>query len=170
MKIICAWCGKFLGKEENPKEMLSHGICADCLRRLNGGNVINLRELIDQLEFPVLVTDGTVAIQRANRMAECMFGRPPLELENATLGFAIECVHAKAPGECGREKQCAGCVLRQALMETHDDGQPKHGFYSESEMLTPQGTKPKRIRFSTNAVGDSVIVAIEEVIAHGLRP
>jgi PAS domain-containing protein len=163
MKIICAWCGKFLGEEEHPKEMLSHGICPDCLRKLDAGDVISLRELIDKLEFPVLVTDGTVAIQRANRTAERAFGRPAHEMENSTLGFAIECVHARAPGECGRMEQCAGCLLRQALMETHDDGQPRHGFYSENDILTPQGTRPRRIRFSTNPVGDAVILAIEEI-------
>lgn len=28
-KIICAWCGRFLGGDPNATE-ISHGICADC--------------------------------------------------------------------------------------------------------------------------------------------
>lgn len=163
MKIICGWCNKVLVQEEKPNDVISHGICPDCLYGLNGGSVTNFRDLIDQLEFPVLVTDGSIAIQRANRTAERAFGRPAFEMENSTLGFAIECLHAQEPWECGRTEHCAGCLLRQALLETHADGQPRHGMYSENEIVTPQGAVPKRIRFSTNPVGGAVILAIEEI-------
>lgn len=31
MKILCGWCGKFLGGDKNATEV-SHGICKDCLK------------------------------------------------------------------------------------------------------------------------------------------
>jgi PAS domain-containing protein len=164
MKIICAWCNKTLTEYESPKNMVSHGICADCLRGLVGeGTVVNLRDFLDRLEFPVLVTDGSVKIQRANRMAERAFGRLASEMENATVGFAIECLSAQAPGECGRSGNCAGCALRQTIMDTNADGQPRYGIYSENSVLTPNGATPKRFRFSTTQIGNAVILAIEEI-------
>jgi PAS domain-containing protein len=162
MKVVCAWCKKVLTGDATGGNSVFHGICPECLNRLvSAGPAINLRDLLDRLDFSVVVTDGSVTIQLANRTAEQVFGRTTSELENTDVGFAIECQHAQA-GQCGRTEHCAGCLLRQTLQETYADGKPRYGVYSEHEVLTPEGTVPKRLRFSTTRVGDAVILAIEE--------
>ena len=164
MKVVCAWCHKVLMEYESPKEMVSHGICPECLRGVLGGDaVVNLREFIDRIEFPVLVTDGSMRIQRTNRTAENAFGHPASEMESSRVGFAIECQSAQEPGGCGRAEQCAGCVLRRTIAATHADGLPRYGVYSENVVLTSEGAAPKRFRFSTTQIGDAVILAIEEI-------
>jgi len=36
--LVCAWCKKVLGKKENPEpDIVSHGICKDCVKKLEGG-------------------------------------------------------------------------------------------------------------------------------------
>jgi hypothetical protein len=164
MKIVCAWCGKVLTEYESDQNMVSHGICPECLRGLVGGNAeIGLREFLDQLEFPVLLTDRSIVVQRANNVAERAFGRPSFKLENASVGMAIECLNAQASGQCGRAEHCAGCVLRRTIIETHADGQPRYGMYSQNEVLSAQGSKARRFRFSATRIGDAVMLAIEGV-------
>jgi len=35
MKIVCAWCGKDMGKKDSKsKERVSHGICKECLAKM----------------------------------------------------------------------------------------------------------------------------------------
>ena len=35
MRIVCAWCGKDLGEKEGAgKEKVTHGICQECLAKL----------------------------------------------------------------------------------------------------------------------------------------
>ena len=147
---------------ESRKAEVSHGICPECLRGLLGGTEISLREFLDTLEFPVLIADKSAMVQQANRTAGRMFGRDASKLENTTVGMAIECFNALVPGGCGTAERCAGCVLRQTLTDTYADGQPRYAMYSKNEILTPQGTKPKRFRFSTTRIGDTVMLAIEE--------
>lgn len=164
MKIVCAWCQKILTEYESPTNMVSHGICPECLRGLTGeGTVVNLRDFLDRLGFPVLVTDRSVMVQQANRMAERVFGRPASQLQNAGPGMAIECHNARAFGQCGKSEHCAGCILRRTIMETHGDGRPRYSVYSQNDILTPEGAKPKRFRFSTTQIGDAVMLSIEDI-------
>jgi len=164
MKVICAWCKKVLAEYATDRDLVSHGICPECLSGLiAAGPLVSLRDFLDRLDFPVLVTDGSVTIQRANRMAERLFGRRDSELDNTDVGCAIECRHAQESGECGRTEYCSGCILRQTLLETHADGRPRYGMYSQQEILTPSGGALKRLRYSTTQIGDAVILAIEEI-------
>lgn len=34
MRIVCAWCGKEIGKKENDDEEVSHGLCEECFAKL----------------------------------------------------------------------------------------------------------------------------------------
>jgi len=165
MKIICAWCSKVMKEYESHQDMVSHGICPECLRGLIGSTDINLRDILDKLDFPVLLTDGAVMVQRANRKAEMAFGTPLTNmLTNVTLGVAIECLDAQGTGQCGRTEHCAGCMLRGTILSTHADGQPRYGVYAQNRFLTSFGAKTKRFRFSTTRVGDAVMLAIEEIL------
>ena len=165
MKIVCAWCHKVMKEYESHKNLVSHGICPECLRGLIGATDINLGDFLDRIDVPVLLTDGAVIVQRANRKAELEFGRQSTKkLTNATVGVAIECLNAQGTGECGRAEKCVGCVLRGTILGTHADGKPRYGQYSQNQVMTPLGAKPKRFRFSTTRVGDAVMLSIEEVL------
>ncbi len=164
MKTICAWCKKVLVEDETHNRAVSHGFCPECLRELaTRGGVVSLRDFLDRMDFPVLVTDGSVAIQGANRMAEHAFGRAASELADSDVGFAIECRFAAASGRCGRMEHCGGCVLRRTLAATHADGQPRYGMYSENEVVTADGVMPRSFRFSTTQIGDAVVLAVEAI-------
>jgi nitrogen fixation/metabolism regulation signal transduction histidine kinase len=163
MKTVCAWCSKVMIEDEAMYAALSHGICADCLREMLGDSQRKLVDILNSIEFPVLVTDEKRAIRQVNHSAERMLGKPAHQLEGSTVGMAIECIHAGIMGECGLNDYCAGCVLLRTIANTHADGQPRYGEYSQNDVATPNGVKFRRIMFSTTKMGDAVVMAIEEI-------
>jgi hypothetical protein len=163
MKTICAWCHKVLIEDEVPEAAVSHGICPDCLNGLVGGSEISLADFLNTIEFPVLVTDESVAVRQANEANERVLGKPVRRLEGSRIGVAIEYYHAGAKGECGGDAFCAGCVLRRTINETDADGKPRYGVYSDHEVATADGKRARRFRFSTTKAGNAVLLAIEGI-------
>jgi hypothetical protein len=66
-------------------------------------------------------------------------------------------------GECGVNARCGGCAFRRTIRDTHSDGKPRYGEYSQHTISAADGTKERRFRFSTSRIGDMVLVAIEGV-------
>jgi PAS domain-containing protein len=163
MKTICAWCNKVLIEGDIRDGILSHGICPDCLKGLIGNPEVSLAELLNSIEFPVLVTSKSVAIQQMNRTAERILGRSLADRAGLKIGAAIECLHAGMPGGCGGSEYCEGCVMRNTITETHEDGQPRYGVYSEHELLAAEGARARRFRFSATKAGEAVLLVIEEI-------
>jgi PAS domain-containing protein len=164
MKTVCAWCSKVLIEDEAMYAALSHGICADCMREMLSGSHRSLVDLLNSIEFPILVTDETRAIRQVNHSAERVLGKPAHQLEGSTVGMAIECLHAGIMGECGMNDYCAGCVLRRTIGSTHADGQTRYGEYSQHDATMGVGLKARKIRFTTTKMGDAVILVIEEIL------
>ena len=166
MKIVCAWCHKILKEYESHRNIISHGICPECLRGFYlGGTDINLRDILDKLDFPVLLTDGTVVVQRANRMAEIAFRQPSARLTNVTVGAAIECLNAQGSGAMRQDGAMRG--MRPAAdrdTDTHADGQPRYGMYSQNQVMTPLGATPKRFPLFHHPGRNAVMLSIEEVL------
>jgi PAS domain-containing protein len=163
MRTVCAWCNKVLIEDDATYAALSHGICTDCLRDMLGDSQRSLVDLLNSIEFPVLVTDETREIRQVNQQAERMLGKPAEQLEGSTVGMAIECVHSGIMGECGLNDYCAGCVLRKNISDTHVDGQPRYGEYLQQNLAMGVGMKDRKIRFTTTKMGDAVVLVIEEI-------
>ena len=130
---------------------------------LVGDSGISLADFLNTIEFPVLVTDESAAIRQANGETERVLGKPVRRMEASRIGVAIECFHAGAKGECGGDAFCAGCILRRTINETHADGKPRYGVYSDHEVATADCNKARRFRFSTTKAGNAVLLAIEGI-------
>lgn len=163
MKTVCAWCRKVMIEDETRNAPLTHGVCPDCMKRMLENSEINLKQVLNSIDFPVLVTDASVTILQVNQKAEDLLGISVHQLEMPTVGIAIECRHAGAPEACGDSEQCAGCVLRQTIRDTSADGRPRYGVFSDHEVASKRGTRTKRLHFSTTRMGDAVVVAIEGI-------
>jgi hypothetical protein len=163
MKTVCAWCSKILFEDEAGDALLSHGICAECLQELLGPTKLHLTEFLNSIELPILVTDETRAIRQINYAAERALGRVGTEAGGASVGVAIECLHAGVMGECGFNAYCAGCSFRRNISDTYADGKPRYGEYVQHNIQTATGAKARCFRFSTAKLGDMVMVSIEGI-------
>ena len=138
------------------------------MKRLLRLSEVNLRDVLNSIDIPILVTDGSVTLLQVNQKAERLLGDSAHKLEMPTIGIAVECRHAGMPESCGGGEHCAGCVLRQTIRDTCADGRPRYGVYSDLEVVVPPGTETKRFRFSTTKMGDAVVLAIEGIWALGV--
>lgn len=163
MKTVCAWCKTVMIEDNSPDAAVSHGICPDCMRGMLGDSKLILTEFLNSIEVPILVTDGQRSVQQANHAAERMLGKTVCNMKDSRIGVVIECIHAGIMGECGVSPYCAGCALRRCINDTYDDGRPRYGEYSQHKVVTKDGTKARRFRYSTSKVGDAVAIAIEGV-------
>ncbi len=163
MKAVCSWCKRALIEDETPNAAVSHGICTDCLNGLSGNSKFSLAEFLDSIELPVLVTDGGRAIHEVNEAAERILGKSASRLRGSRVGVAIECIHAGIMGECGVSPYCAGCAMRRTIQDTHADGKPRYGEYSQHKLATADGARVVRFRFSTTKMGDLIVLAIEGI-------
>jgi len=163
MKVICAWCQKTL-QEPQPGELeVSHGICRDCMQRAMGARRKELGELLRTLEVPVMVLDAENRVVDMNESAEKALGTSRAAAAGALTGPAISCYNAGLPGGCGLSEHCPGCALRQKLAATHADGQPRFGELSQHDIVHDGRSRTVRFRFSTQKVGDLVMLLLEEV-------
>lgn len=163
MKVVCAWCKKVLVEEETSTGIISHGICPGCMGRLVGGRQVNLADFLNTLEFPVLLTNEDAMVLEANQPAARALGKPVDQLKNTLGGVAINCIYSQLPGGCGQTEHCAGCALRKTITDTHADGQPRYGAYSQHDVMGRGGTRSVRFRFSTVKAGEAVMLTIEGV-------
>jgi PAS domain-containing protein len=170
MKIICAWCNKTLTEDLRPKAEVSHGICRDCMEKMFGPSRVVLTEFLNSIELPVLVTDENKEIRQANRAAERILARDGRQMQGKRFGVVIECANAELAGECGVSPFCAGCAFRRNIYDTHYDGKPRHGEYSQHKVMTAKGPAARRFKYSTTKNGNSVVVAIEGVEDLPLEP
>lgn len=152
-----------LAEDPSRDEAVSYGICPECMEALLGPSRVIMREFLNSIELPVLVTDEQQGIRQANHAAERLLGKPLSRLQAKRIGIAIECIHAGVMGECGESPYCAGCAFRTCIRDTYYDGKPRSGEYSQHKIMTANGLKARRFRYSTAKVGDSVAVAIDGV-------
>lgn len=163
MKVVCAWCQKVLVDDPSEGAEVSHGICVECRKRVKGETTTSLRDFLNDLEFPVLATDGDRVVLAANRAAEKILGKSATQMTNARVGVAIECYYSGMPGGCGKTAQCRGCALRQNIADTYRDGQPRYGVYAEKRLGNGTVFKMVQFKFSTQKVGKAVVFLIEEL-------
>jgi PAS domain-containing protein len=139
MHLICSYCGKYI-KEKKPYEVtrVTHGICPECyvpLLRQNQG--LSYDEYLETFDVPVLVVDAARRITAANRAALAMIGRPVERVVGLLGGEAIECLHARLPGGCGRTAHCETCTIKNLVMRTMEQ---QKSFHNEVvSILTEQG-------------------------------
>jgi nitrogen-specific signal transduction histidine kinase len=163
MKVVCAWCQKVLQDDASAEAEISHGICVECRNKVMGEATTSLRDFLNDLEFPVLATDGDQVVLAANRAAERTLGKSATRMSGTRVGMAIECYYAGMPGGCGKTAQCRGCALRQNIADTYADGQPRYGDYVEKRNVNGLGSKMVQFRFSTQKINETVVLLIEQL-------
>ena len=165
MRKICAWCGKEL---EPPAGALasdarvSHGVCAECFGFLIRNDRRSLSSFLDRLPVPVLLLNEQRSVILANERARTVF--PVAGAAGGTpvaVGNMIECAHARLPQGCGGTVYCAACQVRRSVNLTFESGRPQTDVEAVRDVETGAGEVHQRIRFSTEKLGESVLLRLE---------
>ena len=137
---------------------------------MQGDTAVSLTDFLNELEFPVLVTDRDWVVIEANHAAGKILGKPASQMKQTPGGVAIECYYSGLPDGCGKTPQCRGCALRQNITDTYADGRPRYGLYAQQQIRANDARKMVQFRFSTQKVGEMVMFAIEEIKDLGSDP
>ncbi|GAB4338958.1 MAG: hypothetical protein Kow0089_11350 [Desulfobulbaceae bacterium] len=164
MERVCAWCGKELspGKADDVSRTVTHGICSVCALEFTRGVPTTLKQMLDLIDRPVLVVDGTGVVRAANDSGLRLLGKQQEEIADRLGGEVFDCVYARLPGGCGQTKHCATCAVRNILMDTlaHDRSYRKVPAFQR--IRTPEGERVRRFTISTEKAGDMILLRVDD--------
>lgn len=162
MRQVCAWCNCSLDGSPNQDEVVSHGICLHCKELVISGR-LPLSEFLERIGAPVVVVDGNVRAQAANAAACKTLGKGVDEITGSLGGDFIQCSNAALPGGCGRSVNCAGCMIRHTVTDTYQTGSSHVQVPAYQKLQTPEGPVATRFVFSTERVGEVVVMRIDAI-------
>lgn len=130
MRIVCSYCRKVTGADLPRIEALEVtdqlNMCRECeehfTRQWTG---LSLAEYLDGFDVPTYVVHiGAGRIVAANAKFAELIGADSRDLYGLIGGEAMECLHSRKPGGCGKTVHCETCTIRQAVEHTAATGQP----------------------------------------------
>lgn len=166
VKKICAWCTKELSPvcaDGDAGGPITHGICDDCAALLNSDPRKSAGNYLEGLKDAVFLVGAGGRIVSANSAARTMVGKELTAIEDRLSGDVFECVNAELPGGCGKTKHCKACAIRKAMEGTLADGTGVEGVPAVQNIRTPDGVRERRYLISTEKIGDSVLLRIDNV-------
>lgn len=157
MTIPCRKCGKKMGPgAASARERVSAGICAECVEHTGG------IELLEAIEAPLLLMQGNPRqVVGANRRALALFGKGLEEVAGHRGGQVFDCVHSFTEAGCGKDVNCEGCPIKDAIVDTFITGSPHQGVASTLQVKKPDGHENRIVQVSTEKIGELALVRVE---------
>lgn len=117
---------------------------------------------LEAIEAPVLLLQGNPRqVVTANRKALDLFGKTHGEVAARRGGQVFDCVHAFSEAGCGKDDNCEPCVIRKAIVDTLETGNPHEGVSSELQVRKGGTTQTYVLAVSTRKTGDLALVRME---------
>ena len=123
---------------------------------------LNYSEWIEAVDAPILLMQGNPRkVVTANRRALELFEKELYEVEGHRGGQVFDCVHAFTEDGCGKDSNCEGCKIRDAIIDTFTTAKPHNGVSTSLQIKKANGTMTYVLQVSTEKVGDLALVRIE---------
>lgn len=123
---------------------------------------LNYSELIEAVDAPILLMQGNPRqVVTANRRALELFEKELRDVEGYRGGQVFDCVHAFTEDGCGKDRNCEGCKIRDAIIDTFTTAKPHNGVSTALQIKKADGTMTYVLQVSTEKVGDLALVRIE---------
>lgn len=119
-------------------------------------------EWIEEIDAPVLLLQGNPRqVVTANKRALELFEKELHEVEGYRGGQVFDCVHAFTEDGCGKDVNCEGCKIRDAIIDTFTTARPHNRVSTSLQIKKVGGTMTHVLQVSTEKVGDLALVRIE---------
>ena len=161
MRKVCGWCNNQLSSTEHSRSNdVTHNICSECSERVfRTSRPRTVQGFINTLSSPVIIIKDTNDIALANKHADKI-----LKLNvGHKLGNAVECSCAQLPSGCAQTVHCKACAIRKVIQETTESGKSHNNIAVYQDTHTPTGTKHHTIKLSTEKIGATILVRIDEL-------
>ena len=163
MKRVCAWCRKDLGVKPGPAELITHGICDDCLEAISTKPDRDTQSFLDRIPAPILLVNSDGMVLTANKFACKRLHKKLPQIRQSLGGDVLECAWARLPEGCGRTEHCQACVIRNSVLQTHQTGRPINRRRAYQVVHTRHGDRKVWLLISTQKIKDVVFLRIDDM-------
>lgn len=165
MKEYCIRCKTVVAEFEHGHIFTGTTLCENCREELKGKSAISeITQFLDSLVQPVLAVDSEGRIGTANRSARRLLGKELEDISHELGGVVFECAYAKLPDGCGQTVHCNGCAIRRAVNLTMTTGTTLRSVPAPFSGGDPYNPEPLLFRITTEKVGNTVLLQIEDII------
>jgi hypothetical protein len=166
MKRVCAWCGKAMGpngaRDSAADHPLTHGICGDCFRGALSSTATPLSTFLDRFQDPILVVNSEGTVLTGNAAALTRLNRQPDQVQARLAGNVLSCPHAQSGRSCGETLLCKTCTIRASVRCTLESGKACVAVPALPDLQCITGETQPRYLITTERVGDTVLLRIED--------
>ena len=97
----------------------------------------------------------------ANRQALTLFGKELEAVAGHRGGQVFDCVHSFTEAGCGKDQNCEGCSIKDAIVDTFTTGSPHQGVAATLQLKKDGATESRVVQVSTEKIGELALVRIE---------
>lgn len=167
MRRVCAWCKDELDRRDDGKNIVTHGICESCVYSFLEIHPVSLQQYLDDFSVPILVLNEDRRIIGANHRASKLANKKISGILGKLGGEVMECEHAYSKEGCGHNIHCKACTIRKTVLSTFETGESHDHVPAYLNVRNPDGTFDAQLVISTEKVGDSVFLRIDECKTNG---
>lgn len=121
----------------------------------------NPRAFVDSYEAPVLLMQAEPRqVVAANRKACELFGKDLSLIEGFRGGQVFDCIHSFSEAGCGKDPNCEGCKIKDAVVDTFSTGRSHPDVRTVLDIRKQNETTPYDIRISTEKLGGYAVLTI----------
>lgn len=165
MKQVCNVCnnespGAQVQQSSNP---VTGGICSACALSIAAScSGIEVTKFLDSLNAPVLLMQPEPRqVYAANQQALDLFGKDISQVAGHRGGQVFDCIHAFTEAGCGKDVNCEGCRIKNAVVETFTTGKAFSGVSADLEIRNNSITTKYHVQVSTERLGKFALLRID---------
>lgn len=123
---------------------------------------LDYSEWIEAIDAPILLLQGNPRqVVTANRRALELFEKELHEVEGHRGGQVFDCVYAFTEDGCGKDSNCEGCKIRDAIIDTFITARQHNGVSTTLQIKKINEIVNFELQVSTEKVGDLALVRID---------
>ena len=117
--------------------------------------------IVNSLQFPTLLMQAEPRqVVTANKKACELFNKELSEIEGYRGGQVFDCIHSFTEAGCGLDKNCEGCKIKNAVVDTFASGKPHANVQTVLNIKKQEDTMPYAMVVSTEKVGKFVLITV----------
>ncbi len=161
MNVNCTVCGKpILPDAAAARRSIRSAVCDGCVAHQSATS--DYAALLEGIDAPLLLMQGNPRqVVRANRKALALFGKTPQQVEGHRGGQVFDCIHSFTEAGCGKDVNCDGCKIKDAIVDTFASANPHNGVSTGLSIKKANGIRNYVLQVSTEKLGDLALVRVE---------
>jgi hypothetical protein len=137
--------------------------CNSCMGVLKTNDSNAMREILDCVDFPLLLSDTKNIVVAANREFEKQMKMKMSYMQGKTSGLALECAHCFKPGGCRGTVHCHSCDFCATVKSMQKESSNQYKQKAELQQSSMGDPQIMSCTLSAEYLEDRVLLHLEDV-------